>query len=67
MTYTYRHKVLIYKEYQSVRTLVRIGSLPSPLSPASVPLPPNQRGEGWLTRLAARGWESPYFDDWRKA
>jgi hypothetical protein len=34
------HKVLIYKEYHSVRPLVGIGTLPTPLSPATVPLPP---------------------------
>jgi hypothetical protein len=34
------HKVLIYKEYHSVYPLVGIGTLPTPLSPASVPLPP---------------------------
>jgi hypothetical protein len=41
---TYRHKVHIYVEYHSVCPLVGIGTLPPPLSPASVPLSPNQRG-----------------------
>ncbi len=37
-------------------SLVGIGTPPPPLSPASVPLPPNQRGKGTLaTRLRARG------------
>ncbi len=38
-------QVHIYKEYHSVCPFVGIGTLPSPLSPASVP-PQNQRGEG---------------------
>ncbi len=42
------HKVRIYKEYHSICPLVRIGTLPTPLSPASVPLPKN-RGEGART------------------
>jgi hypothetical protein len=42
------HKVRIYKEYHSVCPLVGIGTLPTPLSPASVPLPP-EPGEGGLT------------------
>ncbi len=33
------HKVRIYKEYHSVCPLVGIVTLPTPLSPASVPLP----------------------------
>jgi hypothetical protein len=43
------HKVLIYKEYHSVCPLVGIGTLPTPLSPASVPLPPQPEGGGTLT------------------
>ncbi len=39
-----KHKVRIYKEYQSVCPLVGIGTLPTPLSPASVPLPPEPGG-----------------------
>ncbi len=39
-TNTYYHKVRIYKEYHSVCPLIRIGTNPTPLSPASVPLPP---------------------------
>ncbi len=38
------HKVLIYKEYHSVCPLVGIGTLPAPLSPASVPLSPEPGG-----------------------
>jgi hypothetical protein len=41
-------KVRIYKEYHSVCPLVGIGTLPTPLSPASVPLPQNRRGGGTL-------------------
>jgi hypothetical protein len=54
------HKVLIYKEYHSVCPLVGIGTLPIPLSPASVP--PSPRGRGH-TRLRVRGWESPNSDE----
>ncbi len=38
------HKVRIFKEYHSVCSLVGIGTLPTPLSPASVPLPPEPGG-----------------------
>ncbi len=38
------HKVSIYKEHHSLCPLVRIGTLPPPLSPASVPIPTNQGG-----------------------
>jgi hypothetical protein len=55
------HKVRIYKEYQSVCPLVGIGTLPIPLSPASVPLPPELGGGH--TRLRVRGWESTNSDD----
>ncbi len=40
------HKVRICTEYLSVCLLVGIGTLPPPLSPASVPLPPGARGVG---------------------
>ncbi len=43
---TFNHKVLIYIENHSVCPLVGIGTLPSPLSPASVPLPPEPKGGG---------------------
>jgi hypothetical protein len=46
-------------------SLVGIGTLPTPLSPASVPLPP-ETGVGGHTRPRARGWGSPNSDDWRK-
>jgi hypothetical protein len=36
----------IYKEYHSVCPLVGIGTLPPPLSPSSVPLPPEPKGGG---------------------
>jgi hypothetical protein len=42
--YSTEHKVHIYIEYHSVCPLVGIGTLPPPLSPASVPLPPKQGG-----------------------
>jgi len=42
------HKVRIYKEYHSVCPLVGIGTLPIPLSPASVPLPPEPGGGSTL-------------------
>ncbi len=54
----------MYKEYHSVCSLVGIGTLPTPLSPASGPLP--QNWEGGHTRLRVRGWGSPNSDDWRK-
>jgi hypothetical protein len=38
----------IYKEYHSLCPLVGIGTLPPPPSPASVPLPPDPKGEGTL-------------------
>ncbi len=59
------HKVRIYKEYHSVCPLVGIGTLPTPLSSASVPLPP-EPGRGH-TRLRVRGWGSPISDYWSKA
>jgi hypothetical protein len=37
-----------YKEYHSVRPLVGIGTLPTPLSPASAPLSPEPKGERTL-------------------
>jgi hypothetical protein len=42
------------------------GSLP-PLSPTSVPLPPEPKGGGGHTRLRVRGWGSPNSDDGRKS
>ncbi len=52
------HKVHLYKEYHSVCPLVGIWTLPTPLSPASVPLPPEpKRGEH--TRMRVRGWGVP--------
>ncbi len=45
--------VHIYKEYHSVCPLVGIGTLPTPLSPASVPLPPEPGGGGGTL---ACGW-----------
>ncbi len=60
------HKVRIYKEYHSVCPLVGIGTLPTHLSPASVPLPP-EPGGGGHNRLRARGWGRPNSDDLRKS
>ncbi len=56
----------IYEEYHSVCPLVGTGTLPTLLSPASVPLPP-EPGGGGHTRLRVRGWGSPNSDDWKKA
>ncbi len=39
-----KHKVNLYKEDHSVCLLVGIGTLPPPLSPASVTLPPEPKG-----------------------
>ncbi len=61
------HKVRIYKEYHSFCPLVGIGTLPTPLWPASVPLPQNRGGGGGGTRLRLRGWGSPNSEDWRKS
>jgi hypothetical protein len=59
----YTHKVRIYEEYHSVCPLVGIGTLPTPLLPASVSLPPETGGRG-RTRLQMRGWGSSNSDDW---
>ncbi len=59
------HKVCIYIDYHSVCPLVGIVTLPTPLSPASVPLPPEWGGGH--TRQRVRGWGSPNSDDWRKS
>jgi hypothetical protein len=59
-------KVHLHKEYNSVCPLVGIGTLPTPLSPVSVPLPPETKGGGGThTCLRVRGWGSPN-SDWRK-
>jgi hypothetical protein len=58
----------VYKEYHSVCPLVGIGTLPTLLSPASVPLPQNRGGGGGgHTRLRMRGWGSSNSGDWRKS
>jgi hypothetical protein len=57
---TPQHKVLIYKEYHSVRPLVGIRT---PL-PSAAP-PPVTKGGGGHNRLQVRGWGSPNSDDWR--
>jgi hypothetical protein len=49
------HKVRKYKEYHSVCPRVGIGTLPPPLSPASVPLPPEPKGGGGAHSPAAKG------------
>ncbi len=46
--------------------LVGIGTHPTPLLPASVPLSP-EPGWGGHTCLRVRGWQSPNSDDWRKS
>ncbi len=57
--YTYIKSTTVYGP------LVGIGTLPPPLSPASLPLP-TELGGGH-TRLRVRGWGSANSDDWRKA
>jgi hypothetical protein len=57
--------VLLHKEYHSVCPLVGIGTLPTPLSPASVPLPPEPGGGAHSP--TGEGLGSPSFDDWRKS
>ena len=54
------HKVHIYKEYHSVCPLVGTGTLPPPLSPASVPLPPEPKG-GEAYSPAGRGLGESQF------
>jgi len=61
------YKVRIYKEYHSVCSLVGIGTLPTPLSPASLLLPPEPGGGRGHTRLRVGGWGGPNSDDWRKS
>jgi hypothetical protein len=56
-------KYALYKEYHSVCPLVGIGTLPTPLLPASVFLPREPGGGGGYTRLRVRGWGSPNSDD----
>jgi hypothetical protein len=55
-----------YKEYHSVTYLVGTGTLPFPLTPASVPLPPEPKGGGH-TRVRVRGWGSSNSYDWRES
>ncbi len=64
--YLHAQSTFIYIKSTTVCPLVGIGTLPPPLSPASVPLPPEPKGGGH-TRLRVRGWWSPNSDDWRKA
>ncbi len=54
-----------YIEYHISCPLVGIGTLPPPLSPASMPLPPEPK-RGGHTRLRVRGLMSPNSEDWRK-
>jgi hypothetical protein len=56
-----KHKVRIYKEYHSVCPLVRIGTLTTPLSPASVPLPPQPGGGGVAHSPAGEGLGESQF------
>jgi hypothetical protein len=64
--YYVENKVLLFTEYHSVCPLVGIGTLPPPLSPASVPLPPEPKGGGG-TLPAGEGLGSPNSDNWRKS
>ncbi len=50
-------------EYHNVCPLAGIGTLPPPLSPVSVLLPPEPKGVGH-TRLRGGAGESPNSDDW---
>jgi hypothetical protein len=52
------HKVHTYKEYHSVCPLVGVGTLPTPLSQASVPLPPEPKGGGAHSPAGEWGGES---------
>jgi hypothetical protein len=47
-------------------TFVGIGTLPTPLSPASVSLPPETGGTGHTSLRVGVGG-SPNSDDWRKS
>ncbi len=65
-----RSKLEIFTKYVYIKSptvcpLVGIGTLPTPLSPASVPLPPEPGGGH--TRLRLRGWGSPNSEDWIKS
>ncbi len=62
---TQKHKVHIYLEYHSVYPRRWNWDPPPPFLPlASVPLPPEPKGGGGLTRLRVRGWRSPNSNDW---
>ncbi len=53
-------RIRIYKEFHSVCPLVGIGTLPTPLLPASVPLTPRTGGGGGAHSPAGEGLgESP--------
>jgi hypothetical protein len=57
----YRHtKYVLYTEYHSVFPFVGIGTLPPPFSPASVPLPPYQRGGGEYSPAGEGSGESQF-------
>ncbi len=62
---TTKYDIKSTKEYHIVCPLVGIGTLPTPLSPANVPLSP-EPGGGHI-RLRVRGCGSPDNDDWRKS
>jgi hypothetical protein len=51
------HKVHICKKFHCVRLLVGIGTLPPPLSPVSVSLPPEPKGGGGGHSPADKGLE----------
>jgi hypothetical protein len=54
------HKVHTYKEYHSVCPLDGIGTLPPPLSPVNVPLPPEPKGVGDTLRAGEGLGESQF-------
>jgi hypothetical protein len=67
MIKTQNHKVHTNKEYHSVCPLVGSGTLPPPLSPASMPLPPEPKGGGWSHSRAGEGLGESQSNDWRKS
>jgi hypothetical protein len=60
-------KKYVHKEHHRVCPLVGIGTLPTPLSPASVPLPPEPKGGGGHSPVGEGLGEClSNSDDWRK-
>ncbi len=58
----------MYLDYNSTCTLVRFGSPPPPLSPASVPPPPGTKVGGTHSPVGeGSGGRGSQSDDWRKS